>query len=166
MGYNPAMARLRARVRFGDAELELEGPEPLVLRQIEAFEARFKHPSPGKDLFHSDEGGRLLSIKAPIPESGELGAAGNAVLLLLLGFKRLHGADSVTALRLAGCVERCGLPSRKLYRVTGRLHRRHLLTQDGSRRGTSYGLTEKGLREAERLLREAQAAGGGASGGG
>jgi hypothetical protein len=78
--------------------------------------------------------------------------AGDALLMLLYGFRTLKQQDDVSALILMDAAKQSGLQLERVDRTLARISQ--YVLRGGHHRGTRYGLTNPGVLRAETLLRE------------
>ena len=183
------MITYKLRVRLGDAEFEAEGPEDSVRREYEEWKRlRAAAATPAvvrqasdaapdgiantqvpertgtlsDDQFHAlfmfDDAKNLVTMRF-VPQ-GEARAS-TAMLLILLGYRRLMSLDEVPVTLVKAALERSGLNVDRVDRdAAPDLLKESLVLKGGKGKGGRYGLTNLGVARAEaeaiRLLRVQQ----------
>ena len=176
----------KLKVKIGAQEFEAEGPSDLVTRQFEAFRLliqgaglvageRPTHPegsrlrdstTPQEPALHADHRDanlatlfrvspqtQLLSLRQP--PGGKYPEA-DAVLLLLLGHKRLRNEEDVPVTLLTEALKQSGCPVKRLDRILTVYIKDHSVVRFGRGKGGKYRLTNLGLKKAEMMLAEAR----------
>lgn len=174
------MAKLQGtfklRVNIGGREFEAEGQPDLVSRQFEAFcrliqEAGLPRPetrppldpAPAEErgdtdistLFRMSPHSRLLSLREP--PQGKFPEA-DAVLILLLGHKRLRSEDEVPVTVLTDALKQSGCPVKRLDRILTVHMRDHSVLRTGRGKGGKYRLTNVGVNKADALAAQLSSA--------
>lgn len=75
----------------------------------------------------------------------------DTILLCLYGFQKILAHDTVTTVALAKAVKQSGIALDRLDRVIAPFIGK-FITRSGSRRGTRYGLTNRGVARAEEVM--------------
>jgi len=89
-----------------------------------------------------------LSLRA-LPSAGN--AAAEAALLLLLGYKQLHGKDDVPVTDLTEALKQSACPVRRLDRALSIHLRDHSVVKSGRGKGGRYRLTNLGIKKAHHI---------------
>ena len=167
----------KLRVKIDGQEFEAEGQSDLVSRQFEAFRLMIQgagsasvrqvdHPDTGRPLrplerqdVHAEAGRpdvdlaklfqvspqtQLLSLRQP--PGGEYPEA-DAVLLLLLGHKRLRNEEDVPVTVLTEALKQSGCPVKRLDRILTIYTKDHSVLRSGRGKGGKYRLTNLGLKK-------------------
>lgn len=167
----------KIRVKVGSAEFEAEGSEETVNAQYEKFLAMLgqmkgngaePHIDPSTEVlpdsnnsprqqitgeflsraFAVDKGG-TVSLLA-LPPKGENQEA-DALILILYGFRRVREQNVVMVDQLIEAARQSGVETAgRVARVLD--PRSDLITRSGIKRGTRYGLNNRGAMHAENLL--------------
>ena len=171
----------KLKVKIAGQEFEAEGPSDLVSRQFEAFRLMIQGPGPatGRHVHHPDTG-RPLRPVAPEGLHGEASGHGvdlaqlfqtsphsqllslhqppggdypeaNAVLLLLLGHKRLRNEEDVPVTVLTEALKQSGCPVKRLDRILTIYTKDHSVLRSGRGKGGKYRLTNLGLKKADAM---------------
>lgn len=176
----------KLKVKIGGQEFEAEGPSDLVTRQFEAFRLliqgdpivageRPPHPAGSRrrdsttpqepppheghrdanlaTLFRVSPQTQLLSLRQP--PMGKCPEA-DAVLLLLLGHKRLRNEEDVPVTVITEALKQSGCPVKRLDRILTIYTKDHSVVRSGRGKGGKYRLTNLGLKKAESMLPEAR----------
>ena len=171
------MDHSKLHVKIGEAEFVAEGPEGVVqlqydawIRLVEMMGAAASAPAPltkgvedkanevGNDLEDDDAALRrrvfderdgVVSLLA-LP-SGDQRTA-DTILLCLYGFSAVAGQETVTTVTLAKGIKKSGINVPRLDRVLGP-YADGYITKSGTRRGTKYGLTNRGITKARELMK-------------
>ena len=171
----------KLRVKIDGQEFEAEGQSDLVSRQFEAFRLMIQgagpasvrhvdHPDPGPHLrqvapqaAHTEAGGhkedlaklfevspqtQLLSLRQP--PRGEYPEA-DAVLLLLLGHKRLRNEEDVPVTVLTEALKQSGCPVKRLDRILTIYTKDYSVIRSGRGKGGRYRLTNLGLKKVDAI---------------
>jgi hypothetical protein len=170
-------ATFKLRVKLAGGEFEAEGDPELVTRQFETFRALLRWPAAAERENGVDREGRRstsepartarphdmpdilpfirvdqktneLSLRA-LPTGQTMEA--DAVLLLLLGHKQVHGKDDVPVTRLTEALKQSGCPVRRLDRALSIHLRDHSVVKSGRGKGGRYRLTNLGLKKAHNI---------------
>ena len=169
-------ATYKIRVKIGEAEFQAEGNQQTINPQFERFLNFLQHatarsvaesirkPEAQNDttkrpaiteemlarVFVSDESG-LVSLHALPPKGeGETHEA-DALVLILYGFRRLRDHGTVMVDQLIKAARQSGIdPGGRVSRILDQ--RRDMITRSGTRRGTKYGLNNRGTAHAESLM--------------
>ncbi len=175
MENNPNYHRIKARL--GDYEFDAEGDRELVSKQYDQFistiSAIFQAPKPAvqstahssngyiqaakppdnpiedgilKRVFRQDDGLSLLAM--PRTDNAEA----DALLVILYGFLKLENERAVTGLSLMKAAKQSGINVDRIDRTIDA--RGGLIQAAGNKRGRRYSLNNRGIAEAERLVRE------------
>lgn len=160
----------RIKVKIGPAEFEAEGDPELVKQQFAEFMAAVsaipqaqpdKPPGlpprndPGASLiskdifdrvFRRDDGISLLAM--PRTDNAEA----DALIVLLYGFLKLENQRAITGVALMSAAKQSGINVDRIDRTINA--RPDLIQAAGNKRGRRYSLNNRGIAEAERLLRE------------
>lgn len=164
------MDTCRLRVKIGPYEMEAEGPRDFVEKHYGSFSERIpvsnqlatiadSSSTTGKAgatglpsleesaytaIFRSD--GKFVTLTArPSGEEAEL----EGLLLVLMGYKELRGADLVSADELLHGLKQSGFGVDRADRLAARAEDQKLITKTGVRRGTRYRLTNPGMDRAK-----------------
>ncbi len=170
----------KLRVKIDGQEFEAEGQSDLVSRQFEAFRlmiqgagsasVRHVNPDTGRPLrpeapqnVHAEAGGhdvdlaqlfqvspqsQLLSLCQP--PDGKYPEA-DAVLLLLLGHKRLRNEEDVPVTVLMEALKQSGCPVKRLDRILTIYTQDHSVLRSGRGKGGKYRLTNLGLKKVDAM---------------
>jgi hypothetical protein len=171
----------KLRVKIDGQEFEAEGESDLVSRQFEAFRLMIQgagpasvrhvdHPDPGRHLrpvapqaVHAEPGRhqedlaklfevspqtQLLSLRHP--PRGEYPEA-DAVLLLLLGHKRLRNEEDVPVTVLTEALKQSGCPVKRLDRTLTVYTKDYSVLRSGRGKGGRYRLTNLGLKKVDAI---------------
>ena len=171
----------KLRVKIDGQEFEAEGQSDLVSRQFEAFRLMLQEAGSAsvRHVDHSDTGrpfrpvapqdvhaqaGRhdvdltklfqvspqtqLLSLRQP--PGGEYPEA-DAVLLLLLGHKRLRNEEDVPVTVLTEALKQSGCPVKRLDRILTIYTKDHSVLRSGRGKGGKYRLTNLGLKTVDAI---------------
>ncbi len=174
----------KLRVKVDGHEFEAEGESGLVSRQFEAFRlmiqgaglasseriarpdgegsrdsARPPEPTPRVShhdpdlakLFRVSPQTQLLSLRQP--PGGKYPEA-DAVLLLLLGHKRLRNEEDVPVTVLTEALKQSGCPVKRLDRILMIYTKDHSVLRSGRGKGGKYRLTNLGLKKVEAIAGE------------
>jgi hypothetical protein len=98
-----------------------------------------------------DERHDLLSLRI-LPRSDDRN--GEALLLLMLGFRLAKGLDEVMVTQLKPALRQSGCLVERVDQVAGKYVRQGLLNKGGMGKGGRYSLTNLGLERATTLLGE------------
>ena len=171
----------KLKVKIDGQEFEAEGLPDLVTRQFEAFRLMIQGAGlvTGERAVHS-EGRRPLDLAPhePIaqadhrdvdliklfrvspqtqllslrqPPVGQYPEA-DAVLLLLLGHKRLRNEEDVPVTVLTEALKQSGCPVKRLDRILMVYTKDHSVVRSGRGKGGKYRLTNLGLKKAEFMV--------------
>ncbi|OIO03511.1 MAG: hypothetical protein COX65_02000 [Elusimicrobia bacterium CG_4_10_14_0_2_um_filter_56_8] len=140
------------------AEFEAEGPAEFILSEKESFLSRL---TPGEEpaiaaggapeadqnpawegLTETKNGLTTLKFKHPGVKAGE------AALYLLAAETRLKGTREISAINLSKAVKASGFAPERLDRVIAKAIRERLIKASGTKRNTTYQITDKGLEIA------------------
>ena len=179
---NKLQETFKLKVKIGGQEFEAEGRSDLVTGQFEAFrrliqgaglataerqpylEGRRSRDltAPQEStsqvshrdaelakLFRVSPQTQLLSLRQP--PGGKYPEA-DAVLLLLLGHKRLRNEEDVPVTVLTGALKQSGCRVKRLDRILTVYTRDHSVVRSGRGKGGKYRLTNLGLKKAEIML--------------
>ncbi len=181
---NKLQAIFRLKVKIDGHEFEAEGQPDLVTRQFEAFRLLIQgarrvgkehpayleergslEPTPseailqesGRDvdlakLFRVSPQTQLLSLREP---PGGTYPEADAVLLLLLGHKRLRSEEDVPVTVLTEALKQSGCRVKRLDRILTVYLKDHSVFRSGRGKGGKYRLTNLGLKKAEIMVAEA-----------
>jgi len=180
------MITYKLKVKLGDAEFEAEGPEDSVRREYEEWKRlRTAAATPAAvpqasdaapegvtntqvpertralpddqihALFIFDDAKNLVTLRF-VPQ-GEARAS-TAMLLILLGYRRLASVDEVPVTLVKAALQRSGLNVDRVDRdAAPDLLKENLVLKGGKGKGWRYGLNNLGVARAEaeaiRLLR-------------
>jgi len=162
----------RIKVKIGAAEFDAEGSPDLVKEQYEAFlrivsqqpqpvlkaetiadpekpEPQVVHgkiPQPVIDRVFK-QGNLLTLMDTPKTDNAEA----DALLVLVYGHTELAGMQDVTAATLVKSADKTGLNIDRVSRTIEA--RKDLIRSSGVKKGTRYSLNNRGIAEAERLIR-------------
>ena len=103
-------------------------------------------------LFRVSAQTQLLSLRQP--PGGKYPEA-DAVLLLLLGHKRLRNEEDVPVTVLTEALKQSGCPAKRLDRILTIYTKDHSVLRSGRGKGGKYRLTNLGLQKAESMIAEA-----------
>jgi hypothetical protein len=167
----------KVRVKIGDAEFEAEGGEELVKAQFADFLAALSaKPSQQhkpkanamepEDGLPDDAGNHngdasselinraylpvkdLISLRF-LPKSENQDA--DTLLLLLYGYEKLKGLDSVLVTQLLRAAKQSGLSLDRIDRASAKYS--SLLLKGGTRKGSKYSLNNQGRAKAIEILK-------------
>lgn len=169
----------KLRVKIDEHEFEAEGESGLVSRQFEAFRLMIQEagsasseplalpeadsrnrtrrdPMPRVSrqdtdlakLFRISPQTQLLSLREP--PGGKYPEA-DAVLLLLLGHKRLRNEEDVPVTVLTEALKQSGCPAKRLDRILMIYTKDHSVLRSGRGKGGKYRLTNLGLKKVEAI---------------
>lgn len=167
----------KLRVKIDGQEFEAEGQSDLVSRQFEAFRLMIQgsgsawmrhvspdagppvapenvHAEPGRhgvdlaQLFHVSTQSQGLSLRQP--PGGQYPEA-DAVLLLLLGHKRLRNEEDVPVTVLMEALKQSGCPVKRLDRILTIYTKDHSVLRSGRGKGGKYRLTNLGLKKVDAI---------------
>ncbi len=172
-------ATIRLRTKIGDCEFDAEGPTDEVRAQFEIWKGLVestgaKPPTPVGDgnpgaptpaavapgvlgeaqlaqVFQRDDRRDVVTLRALL--EGENRDA-ETLQLALYGFRVLRGEDEVPVTRLKPALEVSGAAPGRVNRTAAPLLRAKSVTKSGTAKGQRYRLTNKGVREAEELVRQ------------
>jgi len=171
------MGNLKLRFKLGGDEFEAEGPSGAVLKEAAEFRKRRGMAKPdqpdssagdtppkalaatgkGADnlknlesLFKVDAEGNL-SLRAKLP--GEDTEA-DAATLLLYGYQKLKGLDSVTAVRLIASMKVSGYQVARIDRALEPYRKDGTVMIRGAKRGRRYFLSNTGEQKGALLARQ------------
>jgi hypothetical protein len=165
----------KLHVKLGDAEFIAEGSEASVKEQFERFLEAYKVVRPPSRETTAENGllpevasiavdssgidhrvlGRVFALSKDglvslrVLPRGE-GREANTVLLLLYGYQVLREQHDVLGSRLLQSARQSGMPMDRVDRSLA--PHINLVTKAGARRGTRYGLNNRGRSEAEGLV--------------
>jgi hypothetical protein len=173
-----AMEEHRIKVKIGSAEFEATGTQESVQRQYEMFmgalsampaaKQQAKKPledesedagdggadgdTPDSELlgraFAQDDKG-TVSLKA-LPDTDE--RDGDALLMILYGFKKLRGLNEVPVTQMAIAARQSGASVERIDRSIA--VKKGLFLKAGARRGGKYQLNNPGIQYVERMIRK------------
>ncbi|MDQ6735488.1 MAG: hypothetical protein M3Z35_15450 [Nitrospirota bacterium] len=178
---NKLQETFKLKVKIDGQEFEAEGRSDLVTRQFEAFRLMIQgaglvtgerpiHPEGKRPLdltpqelisqaSHSDVDlaklfrvspqTQLLSLRQP--PGGKYPEA-DAVLLLLLGHKRLRNEEDVPVTVLTEALKQSGCRVKRLDRILTVYAKDHSVVRSGRGKGGKYRLTNLGLKKAEIMV--------------
>lgn len=160
----------KLKVKIGQHEFEAEGTQEAVEKQFDAFKDLVKgvggnSGSPeslvGKkaEVKPANEGLKLETIikldgdkvSLTAHPSGE-DLEGEAVLLLLLGYKMLLAAEQVSGVQLLAAMKQSGFQLNRVATIVQQLPDGQVITT-GAKKGVKYRLTNSGLARAEEIAR-------------
>lgn len=182
---NKLQEAFKLKLKIGGQEFEAEGQSDLVIRQFEVFRLLIQELglATGERPIHL-EGRRSLNLtipQEPIPQAshrdidlaklfrvspqthllslrqppeGKYPEA-DAVLLLLLGHKRLRNEEDVPVTVLTEALKQSGCQVKRLDRILTVYMKDHSVIRSGRGKGGKYRLTNLGLKKAEIMLDEA-----------
>ena len=161
----------RMKVKLGSNEFEAEGDPALVKKQWEEFKAivaqlpkepavdKPSTPSPHKPgITHGTipktildrvfrPGDPLSLMDTPKTDNAEA----DALLVLIYGHTEMVGQPEVTAAALAKSASKTGID---VYRIGRTLAAKEaLIRSSGVKKGTRYSLNNRGIAEAEKLIK-------------
>jgi hypothetical protein len=178
---NKLQGTFKLKVKIDGQEFEAEGLPDLVTRQFEAFRLMIQgaglvtgeraihsegrrplDPTPHEPiaqaghrdvdlvkLFRISPQTQLLSLRQPpvgrYPEA-------DAVLLLLLGHKRLRHEEDVPVTVLTEALKQSGCRVKRLDRILTVYTKDHSVVRSGRGKGGKYRLTNLGLKKAELMI--------------
>ncbi len=164
------MENSKLKIKIGTHEFEAEGSEETVQKQYQMFLEAVKgapaaSPIPAGKLEQAPESndvnGRLarlfrtdgkgITLTARLPESNTRDA--DTIILLLYGYKKLKGMESVYAPTLNESLRLSGYSVERVDRaiIPYTTPDNYLITRAGQKRGTQYRLTNKGETRAKEL---------------
>jgi hypothetical protein len=178
---NKLQGTFKLKVKINGQEFEAEGLPDLVTRQFEAFRLmiqgaglvtgerpihsegrRLLDPTPQEPisqanhrdvdlakLFRVSPQTQLLSLRQP--PGGQYPEA-DAVLLLLLGHKRLRNEEDVPVTVLTEALKQSGCRVKRLDRILTVYAKDHSVVRSGRGKGGKYRLTNLGLKKAELMF--------------
>lgn len=181
---NKPQETFKLRVKIDGQEFEAEGRSDLVTREFEAFRLLIQgrshatgeyrlHPEgrrpvdrPPQEatphvadhaidlarLFRVSPQTQVLSLHQP-PQGKHPEA--DAVLLLLLGHRRLRNEDEVPVTVITEALKQSGCPVARLDRILTIYTKDHSVLRSGRGKGGKYRLTNLGLKKAESMVSEA-----------
>jgi hypothetical protein len=166
------MDAYKLRIKVGSHEFEAEGDKTTVMAQyeswkklIESFAQRTLSAGStvleGKDkkedipeeltpLFETDQKRGLVTLRA-LPDGEQ--KHGDALLLVLYGYRRLRAQDEVLVTKIKSALETSGPAPGRIDRVAEPYQRDGLLVKRGARNASKYRLTNKGIIRAEELAK-------------
>ncbi|HKN87951.1 MAG TPA: hypothetical protein VJV04_13905 [Nitrospiraceae bacterium] len=168
-------------MKIDGQEFEAEGQSDLVTRQFEAFRLLIQgaRQVTGEHPTHLEERGSLdLAPHEAIPQASHRDAdlaklfqvspqtqllslceppggkypGADAVLLLLLGHKRLRNEEDVPVTVLTESLKQSGCPVKRMDRILTVYMKDHSVVRSGRGKGGKYRLTNLGLKKAEIML--------------
>jgi hypothetical protein len=178
---NKLQGTFKLKVKIDGQEFEAEGLPDLVTRQFEAFRLMIQgaglvtgeraiysegrrplDPTPHEPiaqaghrdvdlvkLFRISPQTQLLSLRQPpvgrYPEA-------DAILLLLLGHKRLRHEEDVPVTVLTEALKQSGCRVKRLDRILTVYTKDHSVVRSGRGKGGKYRLTNLGLKKAELMV--------------
>lgn len=158
------MDTCRLRVKIGPYEMEAEGPREFVEKHYGSFAERIPQntqlapvpktttrvddppPNPYASIFRTE--GKFVTLTAK-PSGDDQELAG--LLLVLLGYKEMQDADTVSADELLYGMKQSGFGLDRTDRLAARAEGQNLITKTGVRRGTRYRLTNPGAERAKAI---------------
>lgn len=165
----------RIKVKIGNAEFEAEGKPELVKKQYDEFMAAVANlpkapaaesvaaptaePEPRPNaagnsklstaiidrVFRQDD--PLSLMDTPKTDNAEA----DALLVLVYGHTELRGKPDVTGAALVKSASKTGLNIDRISRTVDA--RREFIRSSGVKKGTRYSLNNRGIAEAERLIK-------------
>jgi len=167
----------RIKVKIGNAEFEAEGKPELVKKQYDEFMAAVaslpKAPitetpaEPKADPENNSGGAGTGNSKLPKPVIDRVfrqddplslmdtpktdNAEADALLVLVYGHTELRGKPDVTGDALVKSASKTGLNVDRISRTLDA--RRDFVRSSGVKKGTRYSLNNRGIAEAERLIK-------------
>ena len=164
----------KLHVKIGHAEFEAEGSEKSVKEQFDQFLAAIGQKthtdinSNGQQAAQSaDNGSRNTEVDATILAKAfrELDdqlsllhlpptetQQADALLLILYGYHRLKDQAAVGVMQLMGCARQSGLQIERADRTIA--SHMQFVNRGGYKRGSRYGLNNRGIAHCEEILRE------------
>jgi hypothetical protein len=164
----------RIKIKLGDAEFEAEGSEQSVQAQYLQFLEALKSVAPSKpppalaaaprgriegqqpaDKVHIDEiAANIFELRQDgvvalkvLPKGND--REGDALLLILLGYRRLKNEEAVLATHLLKAAQISGID---VYRPANALVvHDNFIIRGGQRKGSTYRLNNQGVRKAEEI---------------
>lgn len=114
-------------------------------------------PDALREIFSVNETKRTVSLRV-LPEltaNGKSAQVGEAMLLILYGYRKFFQVDEVGAMDMASAIRDSGLGQGARVDLANRsLTSDGLATKNGAGRGLNYRITNKGTIKAEALLNE------------
>ena len=167
----------RIKMKIGVHEFEAEGPQELVTQQFEAFKELIssmpKGPSgPGVMSGLSQPDGSTINPATPLDAtqivldrvfskgnplslaalpSGD-NAAANSLLILLYGFLKINGEQTVTGTMLNKAARKSGVNIDRIDRVIA-VYQPEFVLAAGAKKGRKYSLNNRGIARAEEVIR-------------
>jgi hypothetical protein len=166
------MDTCRLRIKIGPYEMEAEGPRDFVEKHYSSFSEKIPQsnqlatlPAPqsptGPTGLPSLEESAFAPIFRPEGKFVTLTARPpgkdqdlDGMLLVLLGYKEIRGADLVSADELLYGMKQSGFGLDRTDRLAARANDQNLITKTGVRRGTRYRLTNPGIERARAVGRD------------
>jgi hypothetical protein len=169
----------KVRMKLGDAEFEAEVAEDQVQAMYDRFLDAIKQTprTPAKPEERKPTGDKA---KSDVPDEGNGGADdplmnrifdvrsdgavtlkvlpkgtqrdGDSLLLILLGYRRLQGEESVLGTQLLRAASYSGLRVDRLSRTIA-VHEAYIMT-GGQRKGTTYSLNNQGVTKAQEIANQ------------
>ena len=172
----------RIKIKLGDAEFDAEGPSDLINAQFSAFlEAVSKAtpkaaPAPvappssdtsgdaadannaaasNAPSVSTDTMSRVFKVNdtvslLAIPKSDK--PAADALLVLLYGYDRMKSINAVTGTTLMKAAKQSGINVDRIDRIIGT--RDEFVNFAGAKKGRRYSLNNRGVAEAEKIIRK------------
>ncbi len=161
----------RIKMKIGVHEFDAEGPKELVTTQFEAFMAAVSSMPAGTPAQVNQLGtpitpvtpgeasqailDRVFSKGDPVSltalPSGD-NAAANALLILLYGFLKISGDQTVTGTMLNKAAKKSGVNIDRLDRAIS-VYQPEFVLAAGAKKGRRYSLNNRGIMRAEEIIR-------------
>ncbi len=108
-----------------------------------------------REVFNTTNDGSLRLRVYPSDDGGIYAMLGDAILVLLYGYNEISGLRQVPAVQIAEALRDSGLGNiKRLDRPVKMMQKTNLISKEGKKRGTTYGLTYKGTVKAKQLVEE------------
>ncbi len=166
------MEPYKLNIKVGPHEFHGEGAEESVRRDFEEWKSlistaeaskagtnKFTNTAPEagageidqqqlSKLFINDEKKSLVSLKL-LPQTDD--RDGDALLLILLGFKLIRQQEEVSVTDLTPALKQSGCTGDRVDRIASRALSQNLLHKGGRAKGSRYSLTNSGIEYAKNL---------------
>jgi len=159
----------RIKMKIGVHEFEAEGPRELVTAQFEAFMAAVSSLPAGAPSNHL---GTPITPATPLEASQAIldrvfskgdplslaalpsgdNAWENALLILLYGYLKINGEQTVTGTMLNKAAKKSGVVVDRIDRAMS-IHQPDFVLVAGAKKGRKYSLNNRGIARAEEIIR-------------
>ncbi len=167
------MDNVKAKVKIGADEIEIEGPAEFVGRRLEAFEnlvharthaanngaaaAAAATETPATPSTTATEAvdtqlGKIMRVEERVVSlTVRARSEDDAILLILYGQRVLRNNEAITGFEVARGLEESGQPIARPDRILERLASEGNVIATGQKRGKKYRINNQGIRNARGL---------------